>query len=179
MFKFQRTLILLDVQNLYHSAKNIYKARVNFKELVKRLNNNRNLIRAFAYVVKCDTILEKGFFDALIKSGIELRIKDLLIYPDGTKKADWDVGLAIDAVRLSSLVDVVILVSGDADFLPLVSYLKWGKGVQVEIAAFSKTCSSVLRKEADYFIPIEEIPKVFFKAQSRKTTRENVERKNF
>ncbi len=162
---------MLDVQNLYHSAKNIYKARVNFKELIKFLNKDRNLIRAFAYVVKSDSILEEGFFEALVKSGIELRMKDLIIYPDGSKKADWDVGLAIDGVRLSSLVDTVILVSGDGDFQPLVSYLKWSRGVQVEVAAFSKTCSSVLKKEADFFIPIEEIPKIFLNRNTRSRNR--------
>ena len=55
-------------------------------------------------------------------------MKDLQIWADGAKKADWDVGMAVDAIRMSSFLDVIILVTGDGDFLPLVDYLKWGQG---------------------------------------------------
>ncbi len=163
-FSNQRVSILIDVQNLYHSAKNFYQARVNYAELIKNLLKNRELIRAIAYVVKSDTSLgEAQFFEALNKAGIELRIKDLQIYPDGTKKADWDVGMAVDAIRISNFSDVIILVTGDGDFLPLIEYLKFGKGCLIEVAAFSKTASSKLFEAADRFINIENIPKIFIK----------------
>lgn len=168
----QRVGIFIDVQNLYHSAKNLYGSRVNFGELVKFLLGERQLIRALAYVVKTEaTEGEDAFFDALERAGIELRSKDIQIYPGGAKKADWDVGLAVDAIRMSAFLDVVILVTGDGDFVPLVEYLKWGAGRLVEIAAFSRTASSKIREAADEFIPIEEIPKIFIrsaKARGRK-----------
>lgn len=160
----QRVGILVDVQNLYHSAKNIYQGRVNYRELIKHLSRGRKLIRAIAYVVKSDTSAgESQFFEALEKAGLELKIKDLHIYPDGTKKADWDVGMAIDAVLISNFVDVIILVTGDGDFLPLVNYLKWGKGVVVEVAAFGKTASLKIQDAADKFINLELIPKIILK----------------
>ena len=162
--KDQRVGIFIDVQNLYHSARNLYKARVNFKELVKNLTAGRKLIRAIAYVVKTEaTEGEAAFFDALKQAGIELRMKDIQIYPGGMKKADWDVGMAVDAIRLSDSLDAVILVTGDGDFLPLIDYLRWGRGQVVEVSAFSRTASAKMKEEADNFKPIEEIPRVLIK----------------
>jgi len=160
----QRVGVFVDVQNLYHSSKNLYKARVNYQELMKALIGDRELIRSMAYVVKSDTATgEAAFFEALEKAGMELRSKDLQIYADGLKKADWDVGMAVDAIRMSSFLDVVVLVTGDGDFLPLVDYLKWGVGRLVEVAAFKRSCSSKLQEAADVFINLEEVPKVILK----------------
>ena len=160
----QRVGIFVDVQNLYHSAKNLYRGRVNYRELIKHLVAGRELIRAMAYVVKSDTAAgESSFFEALEKAGLELRSKDLQIYPDGTKKADWDVGMAVDAIRMAEFLDVVVLVTGDGDFLPLVDYLKWGKGRLVEVAAFKRSASARIQEAADVFINIEEIPKIILR----------------
>ena len=130
----QRVGIFIDVQNVYHSAKNLYQSRVNFHKLIEELLQDRPLIRAMAYVVKSETAFgEESFFEALKKTGLELRVKDLQIYHGGMKKADWDVGMAVDAIRMAAFLDVVILVTGDGDFVPLVEYLKSGLGRQVEI----------------------------------------------
>lgn len=160
----QRVGIFIDVANLYHSAKNLYHGRVNYQELIKHLVAGRQLIRAIAYVVKSDTASgESAFFEALEKSGLELRVKELQIYGDGLKKGDWDVGLAIDTVRMSDFLDVIILVTGDGDYLPLVEYLKWGKGRLVEVAAFHRSASAKLHEAADKFVNIESIPKIILR----------------
>lgn len=157
----QRVGIFVDVQNVYHSAKHLYHSRVNFRELLRVLSARRPLIRAIAYVVKSETALgEESFFEALRQVGMELRLKDLQVYPDGTKKADWDVGMAVDAMRMAPSLDAVVLVTGDGDFVPLVEYLKWGMGKQVEVAAFRRTSSGRLREAADLFIDLEKIPKL-------------------
>ncbi len=159
--KSQRVAVLMDVQNMYHSAKNIYKARTNFKEILKAVVAGRQLIRAIAYVIKTESGEEQPFFEALSKMGIELKVKDLQIFPGGMKKADWDVGLAVDAVRLADLViDAIVIVTGDGDFVPLVEYLK-GKGCQIEVAAFGKSTSAKLKEAADDFIDLGEDAKRF------------------
>lgn len=176
----QRVGIFIDVQNIYHSAKNLYQSRVNFQELIRALVTGRPLIRVVAYVVKSEGIegvpgkegfapggREESFFEALRKAGIELRVKDLQIYHGGIKKADWDVGLAVDAIRMANFLDVVILVTGDGDFIPLVEYLKWGMGRQVEVAAFSRTTSSRLKEVADQFVELDKIPKMLLKIKGR------------
>lgn len=151
----QRVAVLIDVQNLYHSAKNLYQSRVNFREILKLAVSQRNLIRAFAYVVRTKSGEEKAFFEALIKLGIETRVRDLQEFFGGLKKADWDVGIVIDAIRIAPSVDTLVLASGDGDFISLVEYLK-NQGKRVEVIAFGKTTSSKLKEVADEFIDLEE-----------------------
>ena len=156
----QRVAVLIDVQNLYHSARNLYQARVNFREVLKTATGKRILIRAFAYVVRTKTGEEKPFFEALTKLGIETRIRDLQEFFDGLKKADWDVGITVDAIRISPSVDTIVLASGDGDFLQLVEYLE-NQGKRVEIIAFGRSASSKLKEEADEFVDIEQYPEKF------------------
>ena len=106
---------------------------------------------------------EGAFFEALEKAGLELRVKDLQVYTDGTKKGDWDVGMAVDAIRMAPFLDVIILVTGDGDFIPLVDYLKWGGGRMVEVAAFRRSASAKIQEAADKFINMEEIPRILIK----------------
>jgi len=170
----QKVGVLIEVQNLYHSARNLYGARVNFREILKLAVSQRNLIRAFAYVVRTKTGEEKPFFDALVKLGIETRVKDLQEYFDGLKKADWDVGLAVDAIKISSNIDTIVLVSGDGDFVPLVEYLK-NQGKRVEVMAFSRSASSHLREVADEFLDLSQNPeKYLIKNNSTKSGNEKI-----
>jgi len=151
----QRVGVLIDVQNLYHSAKNLYQARVNFGEILKTAVSGRNLVRAFAYVVRTKTGEEKPFFEALTKLGIETRVKDLQEFYGGMKKADWDVGIVVDAIRMAPSVDAIVLVSGDGDFISLVEYLK-NQGKRVEVLAFGRSASSHLKEIADEFVDLGE-----------------------
>lgn len=192
----QRVGIFVDVSNLYHSAKNLYQGRVNYSELIKHLVGDRQLIRAMAYVVKSEGVepqqarargpqsaaaasaeaangngagsSESSFFEALEKAGFELRMKDLQIFAGGMKKGDWDVGIAVDAIRMMPSLDVIILVTGDGDFVPLVNYLKWGGGCVVEVASFRRSASSKIVEAADEFINIETIPRAVMKPRYRR-----------
>lgn len=152
--KEQRIGILVDVSNMYHSAKNLYNRKVNFKEILVKAVADRKLIRATAYAIRTETKEEQPFAEALEQQGFEVKMKDLQIFAGGAKKADWDVGIAIDAIKLADKLDVLIIVSGDGDYLPLVSYLQNNKGCLVEVMAFRKTCSSRLVEEADDFIDL-------------------------
>ncbi len=160
----QRVAVLIDVQNLYHSAKNLYGARVNFREVLKLAVSQRSLIRVFAYVVRTKTGEEKPFFDALTKLGIETRVRDLQEFYGGLKKADWDVGITVDAIRIAPSVDTIVLVSGDGDFLQVIEYLK-NQGKRVEVIAFGKSASSKLKEGADEFIDLEKNPAKYLYAK--------------
>lgn len=152
-YKEQRVGVFIDVQNMYYSAKNLYNAKVNFGNILETAVGNRKLIRAIAYVVKTKTGEEKVFFEALEKLGLETREKELMVY-DGAKKADWDVGICIDSIALADRLDVIVLVSGDGDFIPLVQYLKMNKGCRVEAMAFRETTSSKLVETVDNFVDL-------------------------
>ncbi len=171
--KEQRVGIFIDTQNLYHSAKNLYHARVNFGQIVKEAVSGRALIRVIAYVITTESGEEKAFFDALGKAGIETKTKNLQIFAGGNKKADWDVGLAVDAIKLAPKLDTVVIVSGDGDFIPLVEYLQTNMGCQVEVISFGKSTSAKLIEAADDFIDLSENPKKYL-LQSREPRREEV-----
>jgi uncharacterized LabA/DUF88 family protein len=160
--KEQRVEVLIDVQNLYYSARNLYGQKVNFGEVLKTSVAGRKFIRSFAYVVRTKTGEEKPFFDALTKLGIETRVRDLQEFYGGAKKADWDVGIVIDAIRTAQALDVIVLCSGDGDFIPLVDYLK-NQGKRVEVAAFGRTTSLKLKEAADEFIDLDGDEKYLLK----------------
>ena len=166
--KEQRVGVFIDTQNLYHSARNLYGARVSFSAILKEAVAGRQLIRAIAYVITTESGEEKGFFEALEKVGIETKTKNLQIFGSGAKKADWDVGLAIDAVKLGPKLDAVVIVSGDGDFAPLVEYLKTNQGCQVEVVAFGKSTSAKLLEVADDFIDLDENPRKYLMGQGRR-----------
>ena len=171
--KDQRVGVLIDAQNLYHSAKHLYSAKVNFGAVVKNAVADRKLIRAIAYVISTESGEENSFFDALTKTGIETKTKDLQIFYGGQKKADWDVGLAVDAIRLAPKLDTVILVTGDGDFAPLVEYLKFNEGVQVEVVSFGQSTSAKLREVTDEFVDLSLNPEDYligFRPQMRPQT---------
>ncbi|MCK4554378.1 NYN domain-containing protein [Candidatus Parcubacteria bacterium] len=157
--KEQRVGIFVDVSNMYHSAKNLYQKRVDFKEILKEAVSGRKLIRATCYVIKTETEEETPFFEALSKQGFEVKMKDLQIFAGGAKKADWDVGITVDAIKLGNKLDVIVLVTGDGDYLPLVSYLQNTMGCLVEVMAFHQTASSKLIEEADDFTDLSESKK--------------------
>lgn len=154
--KEQRVGIFIDTQNLYHSSKNLYNAKVNFGQIVKDALAGRRLVRAVAYVITTESGEEKSFFEALEKVGIETKTKNLQVFAGGAKKADWDVGLAVDAIKLAPKLDSVIIVSGDGDFIPLVEYLQINEGCQVEVIAFGKSASAKLKEAADDFIDLDQ-----------------------
>ena len=110
--KEQRVAVFVDVQNLYYSAKNLYQSKVNFGALLSETVAGRKLIRANAYVIRGPNSEDDNFFSALEKQGYDVKAKDLQVYAGGTKKGDWDVGLTIDAIKISRNVDSIILISG-------------------------------------------------------------------
>ncbi len=157
----QRVGVFIDTQNLYHTAKNLYKRKVNFSNVLKDVVGGRNLVRAIAYVITTENEDEKAFLSALTKAGIETKSKDLQIFYDGSKKADWDIGLAIDAVSMAPKLDAVIIISGDGDFVPLCEFLRYHHGVQVEVATFGKSAASSLKEAADDFLDLSAQPKKY------------------
>lgn len=155
--KQQRIGIFIDVQNLYYSAQAIYGKKVNFKNILTDVVAERSLVRAIAYAVKADALLEQTFFTALEGMGIEVKTKDLQVFYGGHKKADWDVGIAIDAIKQAPKLDTVILCSGDGDFSDLVQYLMF-LGCRVEVAAFGKSTSGKLKELVHQFWDLDKTP---------------------
>lgn len=159
--KEQRVAVFIDAQNMYHTAKNLFGHKVNFGKIVEDAVGGRKLVRAIAYVIASEAGDEKNFFEALNKAGIETRVKDLQVFSSGAKKADWDVGLAVDAITMAPKVDSVVLLSGDGDFVPMVEYLQIHSGIQVEVAAFGRSSSQKLVEAVDDFMDLADHPEKY------------------
>lgn len=171
--KAQRVGVFVDVQNLYYSAKILYKSHVNFRAILKDVVDARTLIRAKAYVIKTEDTLQESFFGALEKIGFEVRMKDLQIFPGGAKKGDWDVGLAMDAVQQAPKLDTVVIVSGDGDYIPLIEHLRIAFGCRVEVAAFGKSTSAKLIQHADSFFDLGSPKYLIKETKSKKKINNN------
>ncbi len=155
------------MQNLYYSAKNLYQRKVNFKEILKEAVKGRKLIRAIAYVIKADVRDESNFHDALTSIGFEVRSKDLQVFYGGAKKGDWDVGIAMDMIRMSPKLDTAVIVSGDGDFQDLLEYVK-AMGCRAEVIALGRSCSIKLKEVADSFVDLEKNTKRYLAATTQK-----------
>ncbi len=151
----QRVAVLVDAQNLYHSAQSLHSRNIDYSELLGAAVADRQLTRAIAYVIRADSPEEESFFEALVDIGFETKIKDIKRFPDGSKKADWDVGMSLDAVTLANHVDAIVLCTGDGDFSRLCSHLRH-EGVRPEVMAFESSTAEELIAEADSFHDIGE-----------------------
>jgi len=151
----QRVAVLADAQNLYHSAQSLYSRNIDYAALLDAAVDDRQLTRAIAYVIRADAPEEESFFEALVDIGFETRIKDIKTFGDGSQKADWDVGMSLDAVTLANHVDTVVLCTGDGDFSRLCSHLRH-EGVRVEVLCFRDSTAEELVDAADSFLDLSE-----------------------
>jgi len=154
LWRNQRVAVLVDVQNMYYSAKKIYSSKVSFRRLLPALMRNRKLVRAIAYTVEKEGTDQEKFYEVLRRSGFEIKRRDLIVRSDGSRKGDWDMGIAIDAISLVDKVDVIVLVTGDGDFVALVNMLK-GRGVRVEVASFRESTADNLMAATDEHFSID------------------------
>ena len=151
----QRVAVLADSQNLYHTAQSLYSRNIDYSALLDEAVSDRELTRAIAYVIRADSPEEEKFFEALIDIGFETKIKEIKTFGDGTKKADWDVGMSLDAVTLANHVDTVVLCTGDGDFSRLCSHLRH-EGVKVEVMAFGSSTAEELIEATDEFTDLSD-----------------------
>lgn len=159
--KAQRVGVFVDVQNMYYSARHIYNAKVNFKALLNEAVQGRTLVRAIAYVIRTEDVAREQFFTVLENLGYEVKAKDIQVFVDGSKKGDWDIGIAMDMIELAPRLDTLVLISGDGDFVPLVEHLQRALGCRVEVIAFGKSAAGKLREAANEFTDIDGNPKKF------------------
>jgi len=162
----QRIGVFVDVQNMYYSAKYLHKGKADFRTILREAIADRKLIRAIAYVVKADVKDENTFYDALSEMGFEVKSKELQVFYGGAKKGDWDVGIAMDVMRLAPKLDTIVLVSGDGDFSDLLEHAK-SLGCRTEVVAFGKTTSYKLKEVADFFVDLDDDSKYLLKKRKK------------
>jgi len=151
----QRVGIFIDIQNLYYSARHLYKTHVNFSKILELGLGKGQLVRAIGYGIRTDLPKEEKFFKALKDAQFEVKLKDLQVFAGGMHKGNWDVGMAVDIIRLAPKLDVVVLASGDGDFVDLVEYLQ-NQGIYVVVFAFGQSASAKLVERANVFVDMDK-----------------------
>ena len=149
----ERVGIFVDVANLLYSSRSL-RINIDFGRLLEFLRGNRRLIRAHAYApTNPDPGADQAFLSAVKGMGYRITTKNYKTFSSGAKKADMDLDLCMDIVRMvdAGALDTVVLVSGDSDFLPLLEYCS-DHGVRVEAAAFDDSAAMILRQSCDLFI---------------------------
>ncbi|MCH8049456.1 NYN domain-containing protein [Patescibacteria group bacterium] len=167
--KTRRVGVFIDVQNMYYSARNLFNRKVNFANIVKYTVGDAQLIRAIAYTISTKTGEETAFFEALRNAGIEVVSKELLEYDSGAKKGDWDVGITIDVIRMLDMLDVVVLVSGDGDFVPLANFVR-SRGRILHVASFRESTSTMLVEAVDVYTNLSSEKRKFLIAERGSTS---------
>ncbi len=155
IFKKERLALFVDSQNLYYSARMGYAAKVNYEKLLKLITENRKLVKAYAYIVQPPEGDVKPFATSLERIGYIVKIKDVRTRSDGSAKANWDMGIALDILGIMDRIDTIVLASGDGDFAPLVDFIK-AQNKRVEIFAFAENTAYDLKEKADKFQPLGE-----------------------
>lgn len=152
----ERVALFIDVQNMWYAARQQHgiSARVDFEKLMRAAVSDRRLIRAYAYVIQTPEVDQSGFVTMLEQFSYEVKRKDLRRRSDGSAKGDWDMEMAIDMIRIAEKVDVVILASGDGDFVSLIQLLK-ELGPRVEVFSFPHNTARDLMETADHYHPID------------------------
>jgi len=153
--------VFVDMQNIYYGAKNTLRRKVDFKNLLQVAVRGRRLYRAIAYLVDLERVNQDGFIHVLRSIGYEVKLKEPKKFYNWDRveyKADWDMGIAIDAIAMAEngKVDVVVLMSGDGDFVDLINFLK-AKGIKVEVISFKSITAKELIQSANEYIDLEEI----------------------
>jgi uncharacterized LabA/DUF88 family protein len=149
-----RVGVFVDVQNVFYAARQ-FNARVDFEKLLEATVGKRRLIKAIAYVVQSPDVDQTSFVSMLQQKSYEVKRKDLRLRSDGSAKGDWDMGMAIDMIGLADKLDVVVVVSGDGDFVSLVHLLKT-MGPKVEVFSFIHNTARDLVQAADSYYSIDE-----------------------
>jgi uncharacterized LabA/DUF88 family protein len=151
-----RVGIFVDAVNLSASARESYASGVRYAALREHGGRLGEVTIARAYATEHPLPEKQAALDtALRRSGFDVRTLPLRQLPDGRLKANWDLGMATDVMRHAADLDVVLLCTGDGDFVELVRWLR-EEGLQVQVAGIAGHTAGELIASADGWIPLGE-----------------------
>jgi uncharacterized LabA/DUF88 family protein len=161
-----RVAIFIDGSNLFYAALQL-GIEIDYTKLLHRLTNGARLLRAFFYTgVDRTNEKQQGFLLWMRRNGYRVISKDLVQLPDGSKKANLDVEIAVDMMALVGSYDTAVLVSGDGDLAYAVDAASY-RGVRVEVISLRSMTSDHLINVADRYIDLEGIKEEIMKDSPR------------
>jgi uncharacterized LabA/DUF88 family protein len=162
-----RVAIFVDGSNLFYAALQL-NIEIDYTKLLARLTGGSRLLRSFFYTgVDRTNEKQQGFLLWMRRNGYRVIAKDLVQLPDGSKKANLDVEIAVDMMALVGSYDTAVLVSGDGDLAYAVDAVSY-RGVRVEVVSLRSMTSDSLINVSDRYIDLENV-----KEEIQKTPRSN------
>jgi uncharacterized LabA/DUF88 family protein len=151
-----RIAIFIDGSNLFYAALQL-GIEIDYTKLLCRLTGGSRLLRSFFYTgVDPTNEKQQGFLLWMRRNGYRVITKDLVQLPDGSKKANLDVEIAVDMMALVGCYDTAILVSGDGDLAYAVDAVSY-RGIRVEVVSLRSMTSDSLINVADRYIDLDVI----------------------
>ena len=152
----EKVCIFVDVQNVYYTCRQAYQANFDYNKFWARATANREIVSASAYATENGDKKQAQFQNILRAIGFSVLLKPMLRRSDGSTKADWDVGIALDVYESAQNCDTVVLVSGDGDFTILLERIRQRFNTRSEVYGVAKLTAGSLITAASGFIPIED-----------------------
>ena len=151
----ERVVILVDVQNIYYTVRQRFAAGFDYNHFWQVAAGGREVVKAIAYATDRGDAKQRQFQNILRAIGFEVKLKPYVQRSDGSRKGDWDVGIAVDAMEFANLADVVVLASGDGDFDVLLERINALFGVKTEVFGVEEFTAFALSRAASTFTAID------------------------
>lgn len=148
--------IFVDVQNIYYTCRQTYQGNFDYNKFWAEVTRDREVVCAYAYATDRGDQKQAQFQNILRAIGFNVQLKGVLKRRDGTTKADWDVGIALDVFEHAQQCDTIVLASGDGDFGILLDRIRERFRTQSEVYGVRALTSNQLIGPATKFIPIDE-----------------------
>jgi uncharacterized LabA/DUF88 family protein len=151
----EKISVFVDVQNIYYTCRQAYRRNFDYNKFWADITHQREVVSAFAYATDRGDEKQAQFQNILRAIGFTVKLKPVLKRLDGTTKADWDVGIALDVFEEAQKCDTVILASGDGDFDILLRRIKERFSTRTEVYGVEQLTSNFLIEAADRYIAID------------------------
>jgi uncharacterized LabA/DUF88 family protein len=151
----EKVSIFVDVQNIYYTCRQAYQRNFDYNKFWAKITANREITGAFAYATERGDEKQEQFQNILRAIGFTVLLKPVMKRLDGSAKADWDVGIALDVYEAAADCDTVVLASGDGDFTVLLERIKQRFGTKSEVYGVYPLSANTLINTADRFVAIE------------------------
>jgi uncharacterized LabA/DUF88 family protein len=151
----QNLAVFVDVQNIYYTTRQRFAKNFDYNRFWSEITRGRRVVKAIAFATDRQDEKQRQFQNIIRAIGFEVKLRPFIQRSDGSAKADWDVGIALDVMEYAPLADVVVIASGDGDFDLLVQRVKDKFHVSVEVYGVADLTADSLVRAADRFVPIE------------------------
>ena len=165
----QRVGLFVDTQNLYYAARDAAGRNLDYEQLLRVAVRGRELHAATAYVVeRAGESTAHGFITRLSSLGYRVRRRAVRVHRADDQgrtvlEGDWDMGIAADIVRAWEHLDVIVLASGDGDFVPILQ-LAQERGKRIEVLAFREAAAQTLIDLVDRFVHLGDVDGIYLPA---------------